>query len=358
MKKWFAMAGLCMASVLALGGCGNSASGKNGQVIVYNWGEYLDPETITMFEEETGIKVVYDEFETNEVIYPTEYTTDANGAQVPSAYCYLDDKSPVNTTDSSDETTYRNPSLVRPNYVITTKMVFANIIKLALNDFIEGCYFPEWTTDIPSVLAYGMAALAAPIVPENNYYERLDAYYAYLQGQVAPIEDIITVNGKEVEILRYSVYKVITIKDINGNVTGTANVEIPKAAMDILASFGAKRLNGVFHFEAANKRFTTDTTFEQFLAEFIIWAANMYLPAYVGEYQSSSNSFVKSNGLSTNDPIFASQMTTLIQSVYSDFTNRTVKETANWDVIYEFVDNSLFFCYYLKYTLEKMWISL
>ncbi|MBR6771003.1 MAG: ABC transporter substrate-binding protein [Lachnospiraceae bacterium] len=70
MKKWFAMAGLCMASVLALGGCGNSASGKNGQVIVYNWGEYLDPETITMFEEETGIRVVYDEFETNEIMYP------------------------------------------------------------------------------------------------------------------------------------------------------------------------------------------------------------------------------------------------------------------------------------------------
>ena len=45
-------------------------SGENGQVIVYNWGEYVDPDTITMFEEETGIKVVYDEFETNEIMYP------------------------------------------------------------------------------------------------------------------------------------------------------------------------------------------------------------------------------------------------------------------------------------------------
>ena len=34
------------------------------------WGEYIDPETISMFEEETGIKVVYDEFETNEIMYP------------------------------------------------------------------------------------------------------------------------------------------------------------------------------------------------------------------------------------------------------------------------------------------------
>lgn len=50
-------------------GSQNSASGSN-QVIVYNWGEYLDPEAITMFEEETGIDVVYEEYETNEIMYP------------------------------------------------------------------------------------------------------------------------------------------------------------------------------------------------------------------------------------------------------------------------------------------------
>ena len=40
------------------------------QVIVYNYGEYLDPEAIEMFEEETGINVVYEEYETNEIMYP------------------------------------------------------------------------------------------------------------------------------------------------------------------------------------------------------------------------------------------------------------------------------------------------
>ena len=53
-----------------LSGCGSSKGGVNGEVIVYNWGEYLDPDTIEIFEEETGIKVIYDEFETNEVMYP------------------------------------------------------------------------------------------------------------------------------------------------------------------------------------------------------------------------------------------------------------------------------------------------
>ena len=52
-----------------LTGCGDKG-GENGEVVVYNWGEYIDPETIEMFEEETGIKVIYDEYETNEIMYP------------------------------------------------------------------------------------------------------------------------------------------------------------------------------------------------------------------------------------------------------------------------------------------------
>ena len=40
------------------------------KLIVYNWGEYMDPDVITLFEEETDIVVVYEEFETNEIMYP------------------------------------------------------------------------------------------------------------------------------------------------------------------------------------------------------------------------------------------------------------------------------------------------
>ena len=39
-------------------------------VMVYNAGEYIDPEVPKLFEEETGIKVIYDTFETNEEMYP------------------------------------------------------------------------------------------------------------------------------------------------------------------------------------------------------------------------------------------------------------------------------------------------
>ena len=70
MRKKFVTIAMAAMVVATLSGCGGNKSSKNGEVIVYNWGEYIDPETITMFEEETGIKVIYDEFETNEIMYP------------------------------------------------------------------------------------------------------------------------------------------------------------------------------------------------------------------------------------------------------------------------------------------------
>lgn len=69
-RKILIPASIAVCTLAALTGCGSSSGGENGQVIVYNWGEYIDPETIEMFEEETGIEVVYDEYETNEIMYP------------------------------------------------------------------------------------------------------------------------------------------------------------------------------------------------------------------------------------------------------------------------------------------------
>ena len=60
------------ALTLGLSGCGASASGgsDDNSLYVYNWGEYIDESVIDQFEEETGISVVYDVFETNEEMYP------------------------------------------------------------------------------------------------------------------------------------------------------------------------------------------------------------------------------------------------------------------------------------------------
>lgn len=42
--------------------------GGQGTITVYNWGEYIDPDLIKKFEKETGIKVIYETFDSNEAM--------------------------------------------------------------------------------------------------------------------------------------------------------------------------------------------------------------------------------------------------------------------------------------------------
>lgn len=56
-----------MIAATMFAGCGSSDS---SQVLnVYNVGDYIDEELISKFEDETGIKVVYETYDTNEIMY-------------------------------------------------------------------------------------------------------------------------------------------------------------------------------------------------------------------------------------------------------------------------------------------------
>lgn len=83
MKKWFPLilALILLYPALAL---------AQETISVYNWGDYIDAEVLDLFEEETGIKVIYETYETNEdmyakiamggssydVIFPSDYMID------------------------------------------------------------------------------------------------------------------------------------------------------------------------------------------------------------------------------------------------------------------------------------------
>jgi len=54
------------AAALAL--VGGTAFGQDNVVNVYNWSDYIDEEILTEFETETGIKVVYDVFDSNDIL--------------------------------------------------------------------------------------------------------------------------------------------------------------------------------------------------------------------------------------------------------------------------------------------------
>ncbi|MEK4228565.1 ABC transporter substrate-binding protein [Solibacillus sp. FSL H8-0538] len=67
------------------------SKGSANTLTVFNWGEYIDPELIDKFEEETGIKVTYETFDSNEammtkvqqggsaydIAVPSEYTVES-----------------------------------------------------------------------------------------------------------------------------------------------------------------------------------------------------------------------------------------------------------------------------------------
>lgn len=78
MIKRIAAGVLTVAAALLLGGCGESRTYANGEVYVYNWGEYINEDVIEMFEDEYDIKVIYDEFMENEDMYPMVKTGAVN----------------------------------------------------------------------------------------------------------------------------------------------------------------------------------------------------------------------------------------------------------------------------------------
>ncbi len=54
-----------VVATILLAGC----SGGRETLTVYNWGDYIDEDVIREFEKEFGVRVVYDEFATNEDMY-------------------------------------------------------------------------------------------------------------------------------------------------------------------------------------------------------------------------------------------------------------------------------------------------
>lgn len=67
----------------------NAGAGSAGKdtITVYNWGEYIDPSLLKQFEQETGIKVIYETFDSNEgMMGKVEQGGTAYDISMPSEY--------------------------------------------------------------------------------------------------------------------------------------------------------------------------------------------------------------------------------------------------------------------------------
>lgn len=72
MKKFKKLSAVIAATVLTtslFAGCSKSNVGENGTINFFNVGDYIDENLIKEFEKETGIKVNYDTYDTNEIMY-------------------------------------------------------------------------------------------------------------------------------------------------------------------------------------------------------------------------------------------------------------------------------------------------
>ena len=92
MKKVVAV---LLTAMLLLTGCGGggAASGEDAvekygsdTLKVYNWGEYIGENVISNFEKEFGVKVVYEVFDSNEMMYTKLQAGDSYDVLVPSDY--------------------------------------------------------------------------------------------------------------------------------------------------------------------------------------------------------------------------------------------------------------------------------
>ena len=73
MKRSIVLGATLLLAALTFSGCKKedpADAATSNSLVVYNWGEYIDPDVLDEFEEETGISIIYDEFETNEIMYP------------------------------------------------------------------------------------------------------------------------------------------------------------------------------------------------------------------------------------------------------------------------------------------------
>lgn len=65
----------------------SSSNGGANTLTVYNWGEYIDPELIDKFEEQTGMTVIYETFDSNEaMLTKVKQGGSAYDIAVPSEY--------------------------------------------------------------------------------------------------------------------------------------------------------------------------------------------------------------------------------------------------------------------------------
>lgn len=116
MKKILSLALCLILGLSVLASCSSSSGGDKVTLNVYNWGEYIDPTALDIFEKETGIIVNYQTFAQNEEMYAKIKSGGASyDVVIPSDYM-IGRMIEENMLEKLDLTNIPNSKFIADNY--------------------------------------------------------------------------------------------------------------------------------------------------------------------------------------------------------------------------------------------------
>ncbi|MBC7005339.1 extracellular solute-binding protein [Photobacterium sp. BZF1] len=114
MKKW---SSLMAGGVCAMAMFSNMATAADKELYFYNWSEYIPSEVLEQFTKETGIKVIYSTYESNETMYAKLKTHgDGYDLVVPSTY-YVSKMREENMLQKIDKSKLSHFDEIDPNFL-------------------------------------------------------------------------------------------------------------------------------------------------------------------------------------------------------------------------------------------------
>ncbi|MCR5150972.1 MAG: hypothetical protein K6B52_07080 [Clostridiales bacterium] len=332
------------------------------QVLLETFGTFSKPSSVVFKSIDTG------DAKTSQYRY---VTANADGTYTEGAV--------VNTTDPS-QSDYKNPSLIKFKYVLSMQQVYAGIVKIVFNSFVDDIYFPEFCDSISGAGAYTLAANVMNYLPGLDLYERLDAYYynhhpealkaKFGENAVCYVSET---TGKKIGYRDASGRLVVgdvaelpwvemasnTYVDSKTGTTKTRTVEIPRAALDIGAISGAYFLNGIWDITPVNFSYYNNndpyqtTTFEQFTYEFCLWGITNFASVMTGSKTGSAQTYSNIAGSLSNDGlslipgskkgVWQDLVNTMVTTIYgsSGYNSRTAVANADFSCCWSFVDATL-----------------
>ncbi|OEF48457.1 spermidine/putrescine ABC transporter substrate-binding protein PotD [Enterovibrio norvegicus] len=167
MKKWSA---ILASAACAVAMFTTPAKAENDQLIFANWGPYLSTELLEQFTRETGIKVIYSTYESNETLYAKMKThPEGYDLVVPSTYF---------VAKMRDEGMLQKLDLSKLN----------NFNELDKN-YLDKPFDPNNDYSIPHVIAMTGLAVNTDMYNPDDFTSWADLWNPELEGQIMLMDD-------------------------------------------------------------------------------------------------------------------------------------------------------------------------